>query len=91
MQNYNAVQELEQERKEAEEAAKKAKSNTVLGWFGKGDNDQEGSFELSFAGLFKCMLCTHDKPIDEKAQLLRIADNLGEINKRLDGLERYVY
>ena len=87
------VQELEQEKKEAEEAKRKAKKKTLLGFlqnsnFANNDDNDEGSFELSFAGLFKCMFCTYPKPIDEKQQLLRIAESLDELGKRLETIER---
>ena len=52
-------------------------------------DSEEGSLELSFAGLFKIMCCTHQKAVDEKQQLLRIADTLESLNKRLDVIERY--
>ncbi|KAK7872105.1 hypothetical protein R5R35_005181 [Gryllus longicercus] len=83
--------ELEQERKEAEDAKKKAKQKSLLGWLqggGSKDDSDEGSIEISLAGLFKCMFCVHPKSIDEKQQLLRIAESLDSIGKRLDGVER---
>nr|AFM38193.1 chitin synthase [Anasa tristis] len=85
--------ELDQERKEAEEAKKKARQNTLLGFLqnvpAPGDNE-EGSIEFSLAGLFRCMFCTHPKPIDEKQQLLRIAETLEGLDKRLDSIEKIV-
>lgn len=88
---FNEKQELEEERKEAEEAKKKARQNTLLGFLQNvpmpGDNE-EGSIEFSLAGLFRCMFCTHPKPIDEKQQLLRIAETLEKLEKRLDGIEK---
>ena len=36
------------------------------------------------------MCCTHQKSIDEKQQLLRIAESLDKLNKRLDLIERAV-
>lgn len=89
------LQELEQEKKEAEESKRKAKQKSLLGFLqneniGTGNDDEEGSLELSFAGLFRCMFCTYPKPIDEKQQLLRIADSLETLAKRLDVIEKYV-
>lgn len=85
--------ELELERKEAEEAKRKAHQNTLLGFLqnvpAPGDNE-EGSIEFSLAGLFRCMFCTHPKPIDEKQQLLRIAETLEGLDKRLDSIEKIV-
>lgn len=84
-------EELEQEKKEAEEAKKKARQKSLLGWIQGGKNDsEEGSIEFSLAGLFKCMFCTHPKSVDEKQQLLRIAESLDTIGKRMDGLERAI-
>lgn len=87
------LQELEQEKKDAELAKRKAKQKSLLGFLqnenlGLGNEDEEGSLELSFAGLFRCMFCTYPKPIDEKQQLLRIAESLDALAKRLDGIER---
>lgn len=82
--------EMEQERKEAEEAKKKAKHKSLLGFLqGSGtSDDDEGSIELSVSGLFKFMLCTHQKSGDEKAQLIHIADTLDALSKRLDHIEK---
>lgn len=82
--------ELEAEKKAAEEAAKRAKQKSVLGFLqnGIGDSaDEEGSIEISLAGLFRCILCTHGKTSDEKAQLTSIADSLSTIKKKLELLE----
>ncbi|XP_044020427.1 chitin synthase chs-2 isoform X2 [Aphidius gifuensis] len=85
--------ELEQEKKEAEEAKKKAKQKSLLGFLqnGAGSNDDdEGSIEISLAGLFRCMLCTHGKPSSEKQQLVAIAESLELLGKRLQDIERAV-
>lgn len=55
---------------------------------GTNPDDTEGSLEISFAGLFKLMCCTHEKPIDERQQLVRIAESLEKVSKRLDCIER---
>jgi chitin synthase len=34
------------------------------------------------------MCCTHEKPVDERQQLLRIAESLEKVGKRLDCIER---
>ena len=57
---------------------------------GANSDNEEGSLEFSFAGLFKIMCCTHQKSIDEKQQLLRIAESLDKLNKRLELIERAV-
>ncbi|CAH1115687.1 unnamed protein product [Psylliodes chrysocephalus] len=84
--------ELEEERKQAEEAKKKAKQKSLLGFLQNGgeNNDDEGSIEISLAGLFRCMLCTHQKAGDEKAQLIHIGDSLDSLGKRLDHIERVI-
>ncbi|KAJ6636552.1 Chitin synthase chs-2 [Pseudolycoriella hygida] len=85
--------ELEQEKKEAEEAKKRAKQRSLLGFLqgGVGNNgDEEGSIEFSFAGLFRCILCTHGKTSDEAAQLSHIAESLSTIQKKIETLERAI-
>lgn len=76
-----------------EEAKRRAKRKTLLGFLQDNSNptddkEEEGSFELSFAGLFKCMFCTYPKPVDEKQQLLRIAESLDTLGKRLESIEK---
>ncbi|XP_034174896.2 hyaluronan synthase-like protein kkv isoform X6 [Osmia lignaria lignaria] len=87
------IQELEQEKKEAEEAKQKAKQKSLLGFLqnGVGSNeDEEGSIEISLAGLFKCMFCTHGQTSNEKQQLVAIAESLEQVGKRLEVIERAV-
>lgn len=84
-------QELEQEKREAEEAKRKAKQKSLLGFLqnGAGNNDDDqGSIEISLAGLFRCLLCTHGKPSAEKQQLVAIAESLEHLGKRLETIER---
>lgn len=85
--------ELEADKKAAEEATKRAKQKSLLGFLqgNIGDNaDEEGSIEFSLAGLFRCIFCTHGKTSDEKVQLTHIADALDAIQKRLETLERTI-
>lgn len=85
---------MEQEKKEAEEAKRKAKQKSLLGFLqnGAGTNgDDQGSIEISLASLFRCMFCTHGKPSDEKQQLVAIAESLEQLGKRLETIERCVY
>ncbi len=84
-------QELEMEKKLEEEAKRKAKSKSLLGFLQNNitEDDEEGSLELSFAGLFKCMFCTHQKPINEREQILRIASSLDAMNRKMENIERY--
>lgn len=92
VQTKKTKKELEEERKEAEEAKKRARQKSLLGFLqGKAtgdDKEEEGSIEFSFAGLFRCMFCTHPKTIDEKEQLLRIAESLETVQKRIDDIDR---
>lgn len=89
---YFTEQELEQEKKEAEEAKRKAKQKSLLGFLQNGvgsNDDEEGSVEISLAGLFKCMFCTHGQTSNEKQQLVAIAQSMENVNKRLEIIERY--
>ncbi len=74
-----------------EEMAKKKKKGLLFGLIPnkKDQTDEEGSFELSFAGLFKLMCCVKPKPDETKAQLDRIAASLDKVSTRLDLMERY--
>ncbi|CAG0901858.1 unnamed protein product, partial [Darwinula stevensoni] len=91
VQTKKSKKELEQERKEAEEARKRQRQNALLGILNRnGADDEEGSIEFSLAGLFKIICCTYPKQIDEKQQLLRIADSLEGMSKRLDLIEKTV-
>ncbi|NP_001245291.1 chitin synthase A [Bombyx mori] len=84
-------QEIEQEKKDAEEAKKKAKQKSLLGFLqGVNSNEEEGSIELSFAGLFKCLLCTHPKGNEEKVQLMHIASTLEKLEKKIENVEKAV-
>ncbi|KAL7036519.1 hypothetical protein ACKWTF_008831 [Chironomus riparius] len=85
--------ELEQEKKEAEEVQKQAKQKSLLGFLQGGvgsSNDEEGSIDISVAGLFRLLLCTHGKTSDEKAQLIHIAESLDTMKKKIDSIERHI-
>ncbi|XP_018562636.1 uncharacterized protein LOC108904526 isoform X1 [Anoplophora glabripennis] len=84
--------ELEEDKKAAELAQKQKKQKSLLGFLQAGgtNDDDEGSIEISLAGLFRCMLCTHQKSGDEKAQLMHIADSLDSLSKRLDHIEKVI-
>ncbi|KAG6465776.1 hypothetical protein O3G_MSEX015383, partial [Manduca sexta] len=91
VQTKKTKKEIEQEKKEAEEAKKKAKQKSLLGFLqGVNSNEEEGSIEFSFAGLFKCLLCTHPKGNEEKVQLLHIASTLEKLEKKLEVVEKAV-
>ena len=82
-------QELEEEKKAAEAAKKQAKLGFLGNFFRPGEKEEdEGSLEFSLAGLFKIMCCVHKKPQEEMHQLMRIAESLNSLNRRLDSMER---
>nr|CAD7258371.1 unnamed protein product [Timema shepardi] len=87
---YVVCNELEQDKKEAEEAKKKVRQKSLLGFLngggsGDGSND-EGSIEFSLAGLFKIMFCVHPKSVNEQQQLLRIAESLDKPRQQRDDM-----
>lgn len=55
------------------------------------NKEEEGSIDISFAGLFRCMLCTHPKSKAEQVQLLQISEQILELDSKLKQLELYVY
>lgn len=55
--------------------------------FLKSSNDEEGSFDFSCAGLFRCMFCTHPKSNAVENQLLLVISNLAELNSKIDDME----
>lgn len=64
------------------------KSQRLLKYLGAGNQkDEEGGIDINLRGLFRCMLCTHPKDKSEAVHLLRVADELKAINKRLDDIE----
>ncbi|EZA54859.1 Chitin synthase [Ooceraea biroi] len=93
VQTKKTKKELEEEKRQAEEAKRKAKQKSLLGFLQNGagtNDDDQGSIEISLAGLFKCLLCTHGKPSAEKQQLVAIAESLEQLGKRLETIERAV-
>lgn len=58
-----------------------------LGYLRPGGDDEEGSFDVSFAGLFRCMFCTHKKVDTTESQLMHIATSLAELNGKMKSLE----
>lgn len=69
-----------------EKTRNQTKMQKLLGYLRPGD-DEEGSFDLSFAGLFRCMFCTHKKVDNTSSQLLHIAASLSELNIKMKSLE----
>lgn len=58
----------------------------ILGYL-RPDNEEEGSFDFSVAGLFRCMFCTHKKVDPANSQLVHIASSLAELNNKMKTLE----
>lgn len=58
--------------------------------FLKPSNQEEGSFDFSCAGLFRCMFCTHPKSNAVENQLMVVISNLAELNSKIDVLEEKV-
>lgn len=56
----------------------------------KPNKEEEGSMDISIAGLFRCMFCTHQKSNTEQVQLVQISDQIGELDGKLKQLELYV-
>ncbi|XP_047516301.1 chitin synthase chs-2 isoform X2 [Pieris napi] len=91
IQQKKTKKEIEAEKKAAEEAKKNARQKSLLGFLqGVNSNEEEGSIEFSFAGLFKCLLCTHPKGNEEKVQLLHIASTLEKLEKKIENVERVI-
>lgn len=66
------------------------KTQRLMRYLGAPNQTQEdGTIDFSFAGLFRCMFCTHPRDKSEMVHLLQIGDQLKEINHRLDDLERW--
>lgn len=82
--------ELEEEKKKATTSAKKAKKEGLWGLLsgvgGEGD-EEEGGIDVSLGNILRVMLFTHKKESKDREQLLRIADSLDTLTKRLDHIE----
>ena len=85
--------ELEEERKNATQNAKKAKKEGIWGLI-KGseadDNEEEGGVDISLGNVLRLMLFTHKKESQDREQLIRIADSLDSLTKRLDHIENVI-
>ncbi|CAL8111798.1 unnamed protein product [Orchesella dallaii] len=99
-QKTKTKQELEAEQKEMELLQKEAEKNQkkkgllagLLPGLGvnKDNKDADGSFEISFAGLFKLMCCVKEKPDEGKDKLDSIALTLMEVQKKIESMEKTV-
>jgi len=81
--------ELEAERKEAAANAKKKKAEGIWGLIRGADDadDEEGGIDISLGNILRVMAFTHKKDNSDKEQLVRIADSLDSLTKRLDHIE----
>lgn len=84
--------ELAEERKVAESANKKAKKDGVWGLLLRGQQadqgEEEGGVDFSLGNVLRIMLFTQKKEnSQEREQLIRIADSLDTLSKRLDHIE----
>lgn len=67
------------------------KFQKILGYFRTAaDDEEEGSFDISFAGLFRCIFCTHKKVDTSATQLIQISASLDELNSRMKNLEQKI-
>merc|ERR1712142_5103 len=81
--------ELEAEKKEAAANQKKKKAEGIWGLIrGTDENDdEEGGIDISIGNILRVMAFTHKKESQDKEQLVRIADSLDSLTKRLDHIE----
>jgi chitin synthase len=68
---------------------KKVKKEGLWGLLVNGsDNDEEeGGIDLAIGNVLRLMMFTHKKESQERDQLVRIADSLDTLTKRLDHIE----
>ena len=82
--------ELAEEKRAAEAAVKKSKKGGVWGLLqGQGiQEEEEGGVDFSLGNVLRIMLFTQKKEnSQERDQLIRIADSLDTLSKRLDHIE----
>merc|ERR1719445_625660 len=84
--------ELEEEKKAALQQVKKKKAEGIWGLIrGTDDNDdEEGGIDISIGNVLRLMAFTHKKESQGKEQLIRIADSLDNLTKRLDHIENVI-
>lgn len=69
------------------ESKNQSKLQKVLGYLSNGSDNDDGSFDFSFAGLFRCIFCTHKKVDSVGIQLSSIAVSMADMNDKLKRLE----
>ncbi|KAJ8965784.1 hypothetical protein NQ317_015733 [Molorchus minor] len=72
---------------EANSQVKVQNKNKIYSFFGN-QKDNAGSFELSIAGLFKILCCTHRKDGEENEILRTIQASIQQLQQKLDHIER---
>ena len=83
--------ELEAERKAAVQEVKKRKKEGLWGLLlspSDDKDDEEGGLDFSIGNVFRVMLFTRKKEMAEKDQLVRIAEQLDTLTKRLENIEQ---
>lgn len=80
---------MEEEKKQAAQQQKKAKKEGVWGLLvnGSDNQDEEGGIDFSIGNVLRVMFFTHKKESQERDQLVRIAESLDTLSKRLDHIE----
>merc|ERR1712223_29975 len=84
--------ELEDEKKAAAAVQKKKKADGIWGLIRGSDeaDDEEGGIDISIGNVLRLMAFTHKKESQDKEQLIRIADSLDTLGKRLDHIENVI-
>lgn len=79
--------ELEELKRQEEEAKKQGPRGSLMALLNKRDDDnEEGSISFNLANLVKCMFCTYPKPNEEKLHLIHIDDSINKIDSKLQVL-----
>ncbi|XP_049868807.1 chitin synthase chs-2-like [Pectinophora gossypiella] len=79
------AKEMEQEKKDAEEAKQKMEKQSIMKKFGSTD-EESGSMEIGVAGLFKCMCCLNPNDHKQDLHLIQIAHSIENLEKKLDSI-----
>ncbi len=82
--------ELAEEKKQAANQQKKVKREGLWGLLVNGSDqggEDEGGVDVSIGNVLRLMLFTHRKESNERDQLIRIANSLDTLAKRLDHIE----
>merc|ERR1719150_1985216 len=84
--------ELEEEKKAALRQVKKKKAEGIWGLIRGTDDgdDEEGGIDITIGNVLRLMAFTHKKESQDKEQLIRIADSLDTLTRRLDHIENVI-